>query len=381
MTHGSSYPTNTDDLHRLAARQHGLVAGYQLLSTGWERWEVARLRRHHGWDLISSRVLRRLGSPESAAQRVCAAVLDAGPAAYLSHESAAAWWGHRGSRLENPIQVVTVRSTKRRSPLARVHRVRCIEGQWVTDISGVPVVRPELVALQLFAVHSHGRAERIVESLWSQRLLSGESIGCLLGDMGERGRNGTAGLRRFLKERGTDYRPPDSGLESRTQRILSDAGIRVNRQVSLGGEGHWSGRVDFLVVGAPLVIEVQSELHHSSLTDRTEDAQRISRLTSDGFVVVEVTDEMVWTDPARVVSTVREGIRRARQRQRVTVFCVVCVALSATHTTQNREGQGGSGHTTSHEPRATSPRAPSPEPRAPSPEPRPEPRAPSRQSQ
>lgn len=312
MTDASLRTSPTRSVHALASRQHGLVAGYQLLAEGWERWEVASLHRHHGWVPVTSRVLRRLGSPESPAQRVCAAVLDSGPGAYLSHESAAAWWGHRGSRLENPIHTVTVRSTARRSPLAKVHRVRWIDDRWVTDVGGIPVARPELVALHLFAMHHPGRAERIVESMWSQRLLSGGSIRNLLQDLGVRGRNGTAGLRRYVAGRPTDYTPPDSGLESRTQKVLVDAGIEVRRQVDVGGDGHWSGRVDFQVIGAPLLIEVQSELHHSSQVDRLHDAERIGQLGADGFVVVEVTDEMVWTDPARVVATVRDGLRVAR---------------------------------------------------------------------
>ncbi len=141
-----------------------------------------------------------------------------------------------------PIHVVTTRTTSRRSQLARVHRVRELDPRWVTDLNGVLVARPELAALQLFASYRYERAERMVESMWAQRLISGCSIGLLVGDLGRRGRNGTAGLRRFYEQRGNDYRPPDSGLESRVQQILRAAGIEVRRQVDLGGEGHWTGR-------------------------------------------------------------------------------------------------------------------------------------------
>ncbi len=303
-----------DGLHDLAAHQHGVVARYQLLEDGWSRSEVSRLCTHHGWEATSTRVLRRKGSPDTRSQRVSAAVLDAGPDAYLSHESAAAWLGHRGCRLERPVHVVTTRLTRRRSPLARVHRVRAIDARWVTDLGGVSVVRPELVALQLFAVHRYRRAERIVDSLWSQRLVSGASIEALLTDMGARGRNGTAGLRRYFDARGPGYTPPDSGLESRTQQILDDAGIRVRRQVDVGAERRWTGRVDFVVIGAPVVVEVQSELYHSSTTDRAHDTRRIGALQASGFAVVEVTNEMVWSEPHRVVSLVCDGMRRAHRR-------------------------------------------------------------------
>lgn len=300
--------TRVERLHELAAAQHGVVATYQLEADGWLSHEVARLHRHRGWRQLTSDVLVRLGSPASAAQRVSAAVLDAGPNAYLSHESAAAWWGHRGSRVDRPIHVVTARTTSRTSGLARVHRVRVIDDRWVTDIAGVAVVRPELAALHLFATLRYERAERIVESMWAHRLLSGRSLGRLLGDVGRRGRNGTAGLRRFLVVRGEHYEPPDSGLESRCQQLLGAAGMRVRRQVDLGSGRDWIGRVDFVVEGTSVVLEVQSELHHSSRLDRVADRQRIARLREEGFNVVEITDEMVWTDPSRVVALVQAAL-------------------------------------------------------------------------
>ncbi len=305
----------TNEVVSLAAAQHGVVAIRQLRGLGLTDSQVARLEAHHGWERLSSAVLRRTGSPRTAAQRVVAAVLDVGADAALSHASAAAWWGHRGSRLEHPIHVVTTRTSSRRSELARVHRVRLLDQRWVTDRGGVAVVRPELVALQLFAQHRYERAERIVESMWSQGMLSGHSIGALLEDLGRRGRDGTAGLRRYHLMRGDQYRPPDSGLESRVQQILDGVGIQVRRQVDLGGERHWSGRVDFRHVELPLVIEVQSELHHTSRVDRAADLERIRSLAADGFEVVEVTDAVVWTDPAELVRSVRRAMGRARRLQ------------------------------------------------------------------
>ena len=144
--------------------------------------------------------------------------------------------------------------------------------------------------------------------------LLGTSIGLFLEETGRRGRNGTAALRRFHDARGGDYRPPESGLESRVHRILADAGINVRRQVDSGGE-HWSGRVDFRHATLPVVIEVQSAIHHSSLTDRAADERRIGRLRRDGFDVVEVTDHEVWTEPREVVAKVRRGIERVRARR------------------------------------------------------------------
>ena len=301
-------------LHDLAASQHGVVATHQLRGIGLSGSQVHRLHRHHGWERIGARVLVRLASPDTAARRVAAAVLDSGPGAYLSHDSAAAWWGHRSSPLERPVHVVTELNTTRRRSLARVHRVRSLDPRWLTDRDGVPVVRPEMTALHLFAVHRYERAERVADRMWTQRLFSGRSLRHLLEDLGRRGRNGTAGLRAYLADRGDEYVPPESGLEARTQQILRDAGIRVRRQVDLGGERHWTGRVDFVVEGLPVVVEVQSEFHHTSLTDRSSDGERVRRLAVDGFEVVEVTEESIWVEPRRAASRVTAAIRRVSGR-------------------------------------------------------------------
>ena len=113
-----------------------------------------------------------------------------------------------------------------------------------------------------------------------------------------------------------DYRPPDSGLESRFQQITSDAGIEFRRQVDTGGDEQWIGRVDFLHTGRPFVVEIQSEAYHSSLVDQRSDEARLVALRAAGFTVVEITDTLVWTQPRAVVEKVREGLELCRGTRR-----------------------------------------------------------------
>lgn len=196
-----------------------------------------------------------------------------------------------------------------------VHQVRALPPQWTTVLDGVPVVRPELLALHLFAQCSEGRAERLVERLWADRLLSGPSLRRFLAQLGARGRNGTAGLRRYLDARGPGYVPAATGVESRTVQILRDAGIEVRRQVDVGDDVQWTGRVDLVVVGMRIVIEVQSERHHSALTDLVADAARIAALEAGGWIVVPIEDVLIWTRPAEVVRRVEAAIRTAHRRR------------------------------------------------------------------
>ena len=123
-------------------------------------------------------------------------------------------------------------------------------------------------------------------------------------------------MRELAEARGPSYVPPASGLERRFVKVLQDHGLpSMRRQVDTGGE-EWDGRVDFRDESLPLVVEVQSEKHHTSLVDVAADAARRDRLEGDGFTVVEVWDTAVWHDPRDVAEQVRAGRREARAARR-----------------------------------------------------------------
>lgn len=298
----------------LAARQHGVVARRQLRERGATRGALRNLTGPHGrWVAITDEVLRLNGSPHDDEQTVMAAVLDAGPGATLCALAAAAWWGLRGCPID-PVHVARVGSTRRTSSLCVVHRPRFLPQQWTTEHRGVPVVRPELLALQLFVVCTVERAETLADRLWSNRLFSGRSLQRFLRDTPPRGLPGSAALRRYFEPRGVGYRPPDSGLESRFDKIAKDAGFELRRQVDSGDDEYWTGRVDFRHATLPLIVEIQSEAYHSSLVDTAADATRMETLRAGGFVVVEIADTTVWTRPDAVVAALRDGVRRARRQ-------------------------------------------------------------------
>ena len=306
-----SAPYGDPTARRLAEAQHGLVTRTQLREHGLSQHQLTNLGASHGrWIRLTDEVMRLRGSPGTVEQRTLAAVLDAGPGARLSSSSSGSWWGLQGCALE-PFHVATTASTRRRSSLSTVHRVRFLPDRWTAVHRGVPTVRPELLALQLFAVSRFERGERLVDRLWSMRLFSGTSLARFLSEVPLRGVRGSAHLRRYFDRRGADYRPPDSGLESRFDQIARAEGIVFRRQVDLGSDEHWTGRVDFLHEDRPLVVEIQSEVHHSSLLDRESDRNRLQALRAAGLTVVEITDTMVWTAPRSVIAAVRQGLRAA----------------------------------------------------------------------
>jgi very-short-patch-repair endonuclease len=302
-------------LFDLAETQHGVVGREQALALGLSEDGWRRRARNPGWEPMSPRVIRRRGSPSTDHQRARAACLDLGPDAYLSHESAAALWRLPGYWLM-PLQVIVVRGHRTTSGLASVHLPRHLPEPFAAVLHGIPVVRPGLVLLELAHGMHPEQLRRRLDWLWSRRLVSGPSLRRELDHVLHQGRPGTAALRELLDSLPADYVPPASGLESRFQQIVADHDLPpMRRQVDLGGDEHWCGRVDFRAADVPVVVEVQSDLYHRALSSQADDAARRGRLETTGFSVVEVDEVEVWHRPTEVAARVRraywDALRRA----------------------------------------------------------------------
>jgi len=203
--------------------------------------------------------------------------------------------------------------TGRRTRLAVLHEVKSLLPRHVTVLEAIPIVRPERLALELCASEYPLRAARAVDDMWRRRLLSGRSLRRFVDDASVHGRGGLQVLRTLLDDRGDDYVPPASNLESRFAAVIARAGLpEMRRQVDSGGDV-WVGRVDFRDARLPLIVEVQSERYHTALTDKQADRVRLAALRAAGFVVVEVTENQVWHRPEEVVRLI-EGARRAGLR-------------------------------------------------------------------
>lgn len=306
-----------DDIDRaltdLSETQHALVARHQAEEMGLSRSEWL-YRRHRGdWHALSSCVLRRAGAPPSDAQRALAGILDVGPASLAGYQTGGALWGVPGFRIRR-VQVMTLRDRHGRTELADVHHPLYLPDPFGTVLDGVPVVRPALLILQLAPLVHPDRLGRIFDNLWSRRLLSGSSVARELDPVLGRGRPGTTAVRQVLAERGDGYVPPASNLEARFLRILRDHDLpAMRRQVDLGDEDRWCGRVDFVGVDLGLVIEVDSDRYHRALSDVAADTDRRERLEAAGFRVLQVKEFDIWHRPAAVAAEVRAAIRELRR--------------------------------------------------------------------
>lgn len=259
---------------------------------------------------VTPRVLRLCGVPTSDAQRLMVALLHTGATALLSHTTSAGWWGIAGFRLD-PIHVAIERNHhwEEDSPAVVHHATIIPEGERKV-LNGIPVSSPALTIFQLAGAISPERVARALDSAWSLRLLDGLTMARLLGELARPGRNGIKVMRDLLAERGEDWIPPASNIEHRFDEIMQRAGITTFRRQVKVGDVTFTGRVDFLDSEVPLIVEVQSERYHTSLTDHARDAARKGALGAQGFLVIEVWDFEIFHTPWVVIERVKE----ARQR-------------------------------------------------------------------
>lgn len=301
-------------IRQIADRQCGLVHRRQLYDTGLTD-DHLRYRVQNGMlQRVRGDVFRVVGSGIGEDRRLLAAALDAAVDGVLSHDTAATMWRFHGFR-RYPIQVMGHRSANFRSPLAVVHRpTLLLPCHVVFRADGMPVTTPTRTLFDLAGqVRSPTRMGQLVDTAWSNGLTRWRSLETMLGQLACRGRPGIAVMRSVLDGRGPEYVPAASNLERRFEQLVASAGLTpMDRQVDVGDDAHWIGRVDFRDAELPFVVEVQSDLHHSSETDRARDRTRIAALEAAGWTVLEVDEFDLWYRGDEVVSRVKDARFRSR---------------------------------------------------------------------
>jgi very-short-patch-repair endonuclease len=304
-----------DDVLAIAANQHGLIRTSQLVELGVPSGSLAHAVSAGHLERLSERVLRIGGSAPTSDQLAMAAALDV-PGGAVAVYSAAALWQLPGFDLE-PVHVLTARSPHRGGQhLGIVHTSVHVSPADVMELRGIPITSPLRTLCDLAGRLHQDRLDLLCERMLAKRLLRVAQLHEHVARLPRRGgARGTAAIRRLALERGDDHRPVESGLEHRFQSILRDAGEQpFERQVDLGDDDGWIGRVDFVDHPCRLIAEVQSELFHSGRVDRARDDVRNSRFRRAGWTLLEIREFDIWHRPDRVVATVRDARRAARRR-------------------------------------------------------------------
>ncbi|MFT5203862.1 MAG: very-short-patch-repair endonuclease [Candidatus Aldehydirespiratoraceae bacterium] len=285
----------------LAAAQHGVVARRQLRKLGMSGGSIQRRVDAGILDVLSSRVVRLAGSPDTARACVMAGMLEAGDEAVVSHGTAASLWQVPGFDL-SPVEVMAPRRQAKGGTyeLAVVHQPRLLlEHHWI-EADGLRLTTPSRLLFDLAGlpwVHPK-RLERALDRLWAQRRVTHRSLTRVLNELAQRGRPGIVVMRSLIKARGALYRPPESGAEGRFRALAASWGFRsFEQQADIGDEDRWIGRVDFVDLGAGIVVEVDPAPFHSSLLDMEHDRKRRQALELAGLTVISVSERDLFYRP------------------------------------------------------------------------------------
>jgi very-short-patch-repair endonuclease len=292
-------------MEALASSQHGLISHEQALGIGLTESAIRHRRSKGRLIAVLTRVYRLPGSIETPRLRALAAVLAAGEGAILSHTSAAALYRLPGFVID-PLVVTIPRRWRRPLSRVRVEQSLAVVQHHRRVIDDIPCTSLARTLFDLCGDVRPRRAERALDTALARQAVTIPALWRVLDDLAEHGRGGTVLMRSLLMERAGAYFPPASELEARFVELARAQGLPApKRQVNLGDDDSWIGRVDFVFDEARLVVEVDSAEFHDGLLDARSDAERDRRLEADGWTVLRFR----WHDVADRPDDVARSIR------------------------------------------------------------------------
>jgi very-short-patch-repair endonuclease len=288
---------------RLAARQHGVVARWQLVALGIDPTAIkrrvadGRLRRVH-------RGVYAVG-PLDRKGYWMAAVLAGGEGALLSHRDAAALWNLRQTN-RTAIDVTVPCARRRHRPRITLHSSGEIHPDDRAEVDGIPVTSVARTLLDLAEVVWTEKLRRAYEAAERHWLLDMHAVNELLAR--SNGRRGLSALLALL-----DYDPREaleskSDLESRFLDLVREAGLPLP-QLNVLVEGFL---IDAYWPQARLVVELQSWEHHGHRQAFERDSSKLARLQVAGFRALPVTDRHLRYERERIAASIRAVLSDAR---------------------------------------------------------------------
>lgn len=280
---------------RLAGRQHGAVARWQLVALGVDptaiqrRLADGRLRRIH-------RGVYAVG-PLDRKGYWMAAVLACGEGALLSHRDAAMLWDLRATD-RAAIDVTAPGARRRRRLRITVHGTGEIHPDGRAEVDGIPVTSVARTLLDLAEVVPPEHLRRAYEAAERHELLDTHQVHELLAR--SNGRRGLPAVLALL-----DYDPREavesrSDLESRFLDLIREAGLPLP-QLNVLVEGFL---VDAYWPQARLVVELQSWEHHGHRQAFERDSSKLTKLQVAGYRALPVTDRQLRYERDRIVGSV-----------------------------------------------------------------------------
>lgn len=288
------------EIAALAARQHGVLALWQLLEIGLSASGV-RKRAARGNLHRIHRGVYAVGHPKLIGYGPwMAAVLACGPKAVLSHRSAAGLWGLRPDNRRK--SDISLPSPSARSKAAiEVHRSVTLTAEDLTTVDGIPCTTLARTLVDLGDVVNRRAVERAVEQAEVLRLFDLHRIERAIERAGPRR---GAGLLSSVLENLNRPTLTESELEEAFLALCREAALptpEVNAGMTLADGS--AIRVDFLWREQRLAVETDGHPFHRTRQSRERDARRDVLLRLEGFEPVRFTGRQVALEKEWVTRT------------------------------------------------------------------------------
>jgi very-short-patch-repair endonuclease/predicted transcriptional regulator of viral defense system len=289
--------THGRELANVAARQHGVVALWQLIGLGLtgelvRQW-VAKGRLH-----TVHRGVYAVGHPLLTLKgRLMAAVLACGPGASVSHRTAA--MVRRLLDDSRTVIDVAAASNRRSRPGIQFHRVRHLHPSDVTEIDGIPVTSVARTLLDIASLVPQRRLVHALECAEKAREFDMFEIEALLRRC--QGHRGAKPLQRALRAIEPEAQHAHEGLERAFIAFCSARHIEAPVMNAVV-EGF---TVDALWAKAKLIVELDSWKHHRGRRAFEEDRRRDAVLALAGYQPLRVTHRWLTRDPGSLELTIR----------------------------------------------------------------------------
>jgi Transcriptional regulator, AbiEi antitoxin/Protein of unknown function (DUF559) len=294
---GQRQPRSLDDwIAEVAARQHGVIARWQLLRLGLSgkaidyRVKVGRLHViHRGVYAVGHKRLTLDG-------RRIAAVLACGDGAALSHRDAAAAEGIR--QCNRRVFEVTVPRKQRARPGIELHYAR-LPSDEVTTVRGIPATTVSRTLLDLAAVCPRREVEKAMKEAEVARLTSPLSLPQLVAR--HPGHRGTPTIRAILTSLAAGEEITREEVVALFLSLIDGANLprpELNRWIA----GH---ECDCAWPRERVMAELDGYAVHGTRQSFESDRERDRALQAMGWRVVRITWRQLCDSPEAVVRDVR----------------------------------------------------------------------------
>jgi hypothetical protein len=297
---------------RLTGRQHGLVTTRQLAALGLSEDSIRRRVAARFLYRVHRGVYAVAGTKDGFDFRVMAGVLVAGDGALASHRCAAALYGLRGIRCDQPEITVSGRVAPR-IPDLRCHRRDDITPIDRSRIGVIPVTAPPWTLLELASgLDPASESERArlggaLDDVLVRKLSSLAAVERLLvwaRDLNPRPR-GARLLAELVEERKKGKQPSETGLEDELLEVFRAFALpEPVRQFVLWLPGGGTARFDAAYPELLLGFEADGDAFHKGLLDRMRDEARDRQCGLLGWTVRRYCTEDIRLRPAGIAEEV-----------------------------------------------------------------------------